>query len=197
MLISYTQTLLVSMFLLMLFCLPLGAWAVETASTSGTSTASSTKQITTPTPPIPAVTDNMRAKLQPLAQTRITNLAANLSNRLDATVHRLENVSVRLDSRLTKMKESGLDTSVATFTLVKANDELAAAKKTLSTIDIEVTSFVGSENPIAAWARLETIYRTIIKNVLTAHAALGSTLTTLENSAPISAPETASSTITQ
>lgn len=198
MLQSHTEKLLVSLLVGALLGLPGGTSTAQTASTSASSTgvtSSTTETVTVE--PAPVITDNMRAKLQPVAQTRITNLAANLSNRLDATTHRLENVSARLDSRLTKMKDSGLDTTAAALSLAKANDELAAAKKTLGTIDIEVTSFVGSENPVAAWARLETIYRNIIKNVLAAHSDLQTALTTLETTTEILTTPTSTSTITQ
>ncbi len=191
---SFTSTPLTFLFLVLLFGLSAQTHAAELASTSGTSTLAATT--TTALPP-PIIKDNMRAKLQPLAQTRITNLAANLSNRLDATVRRLDNVQNRLNTRLEKSTSAGLDTSAAAQSLATAAAELAAAKKTLSTIDIEVTSFVGSENPVAAWSRLESIYRSVIKNVLAAHTSLQTTLTALEQSVPASNTPVGSSTVTQ
>ena len=116
---------------------------------------------------------------------------------MNESVRRLDNVTNRLSSRLEKSNAAGTDTSAAQLSLASAVTELAAAKKTLGTIDIEVTSFVGSENPVAAWSRLEAIYRTVIKNVLAAHSALQTTLTALEQATPANNPIVSSSTIIQ
>jgi hypothetical protein len=167
------------------------AQSTTTAAELSTSTLSTS---TTETDIVPApVIDTRQPALQPIAQTRIKNLAANISNRLDASVRRMTNVADRLDSRITKMSEAGFEVTPARTALTDARARLGAAMSILSTIDLEVTAFIGSSDPRAAWIRLGNIYGTINGHVVAAHTALRECIQALET-APLTVPTTATTT---
>ncbi len=112
-----------------------------------------------------------RVALNATAQVRLTNLCANISNRLDAYVRRIGNVTARLDSRSTKMAAEGLDVSAANSKIAEANSALDRARAALATIDIEVAAFVGSENPKERWSMLKSKYATVKDDIKAAHKA--------------------------
>ena len=130
--------------------LPAVSRATTTDATS-TPPAEIAAPATTPTTP-------GNITLSPVAQTRIKNLAANLSNREDAAVRRLENVSNRLDSRLKIFEGNGMDMSNARGHLETANAKLATAKQNLAGIDAAVAAFIGSATPREHWTTLKGTY---------------------------------------
>ncbi len=130
-----------------------------------------------------------RRGLTPLAQTRLTNLAANISNQQDALYRRLTNVTSRLESRIEKQKALGYEVSAAEAKLGEAKNALDDARDRLAMIDNEVARFVGSENPREAWRGLKTSYQTIQTSLRTAHKAAVETLLLLKTT---SLPETSS-----
>lgn len=179
-----TAFFIVSLFVV----LPL--FSIAQTTTDATTTSETTSASTTPPllPP-PPVIDSRQAALQPVAQTRITNLAANLSNRLDASVRRLTNVAGRLEQRIQKMEAEGFTVTEARNSHRAALAQLQVATISLQTIDAEVAAFVGSSDPLTAWVRLENIYGTIGTQVITAHTALRESVQTLESaSLPPTAP---------
>lgn len=123
-----------------------------------------------------AATAERRAALQERAQTRILNLAANLSNRMDAAIRRFESISSRLASRIDTMEAAGSDVSAARTQLTQAEQELERARTILSTIDNDVIQFVSSENPQANWLRVRNVYTDARDTLKATHSALLSTL---------------------
>lgn len=172
-------------FISLLIALPL--FSIAQTTTSATTTPEAASASATPPLPPPPVVDSRKAALQPIAQTRITNLAANLSNRLDASVRRLSNVAARLEQRINKMEAEGFVVTEARNSHREALAQLQVATISLQSIDAEVAAFVGSSDPRTAWVRLEIIYGTIGAQVITAHAALRESVQALE-SAPLPAP---------
>jgi len=65
-------------------------------------------------------------------QERIINLTRNVTDRLNAGIYRMENIVVRLESRITKMKAEGYTTETAEGKLREAQSTLRVAKTTLS-----------------------------------------------------------------
>lgn len=168
-----------------------------TTATNTPPTSSSTPPQAEPVPLPPPITDSRQAALQPIAQSRITNLAANVSNRLDASVRRLTNVSQRLDSRMNKLEAAGYTVTSARSAQRDALAQLQQAEASLRTIDVEVAAFVGSSDPLTAWVRLASIYGTIGEQVVTAHATLRECLQQLETASltPVPPAEVATSTL--
>ncbi len=65
-------------------------------------------------------------------QERIINLTRNVTDRLTAGIHRMENIVVRLESRMMKMKAEGYNTEAAEGKLTEAQSTLRVAKTALS-----------------------------------------------------------------
>jgi hypothetical protein len=147
--------------------LPALIFAEEVATTSSSTTDVASSTVATPAPSTQP--DNKRVTLSPVAQTRITNLTANISNRLDAHLRRLDNVTSRLDSRIGKLNAEGKDTALAASSLNSAKADLDTARNMLATIDSEVATFVGSETPYERWRSLKATYSNIYTNLTSAH----------------------------
>jgi hypothetical protein len=161
-------------FLPLFICLVLStaiAYA-EDASTTATTTPTEVSPVT----PAPKIATS-EAVLSKTAQNRLTNLAANMSNRMDATASRLQNVVGRLNSRLQKMTDAGHDVSKARTSIGVAQTNLDRAKKNMSTIDLEVSAFIGSTHPRDYWNDLRFIYIDTKDALTAAHTEIITALT--------------------
>lgn len=145
------------------------------ASTTSTDTNTQTSQTTQST---------QRAVLDERAQQRLTNLAALLSNRMETTIRRLENITGRLDSRITKIEASGTDTTNARAELAAAKESLAVATSLLTKIDTQIHAFVTSEDPQTAWFSVRETYLSAKSAILNAHQHLRTCITLLKNPTP-------------
>jgi hypothetical protein len=146
----------------------------------GTTSPTTTEVTTVPLVPEPSVREERRAALSAAAQTRLTNLAANVSNRMDAYVRRITNVTDRLESRAAKLEATGVDVSAARTKIADARTELEKARENLSTIDSAVAGFVGSENPRTYWQQVKTTYLAAREAIKGAHRATVETLLLLQ-----------------
>lgn len=158
------------------------------SNTPATTTA--TTQVTTP----PKRTFVTEPTLQKIAQTRLTNLAANMSNRMDSAVKRLQNVTDRLNSRLTKMESEGKNMSAAKTELENATRALAEAKDNLATIDMEVNAFIGSATPRENWQNVKNTYAATRASIMSAHTSILKTIELAKSAGTVPAPEAATST---
>lgn len=158
-----------------------------------TTTSSSTPSTTVTTPRRPFTPEPTLPKI---AQTRLTNLAANMSNRMDGVVSRLQNVSDRLSSRLGKMEAEGKNVTAARTELALAQSKLDEAKRNLSTIDTEVNAFIGSATPRENWQNLKNNYLNTRVLIIAAHQSILATINLAQNTTvvPATGTTTASST---
>lgn len=122
--------------------------------------------------------------LSPSTQTRLLNLSANLSNRYDAAILRLEKISQRLEKRLAKIHQQGFDTAAAEKPLESALAYLQEARATLQNIDTQVSSFVYAKNPALEWPKVKTTYTNTHTLLTNAKQNLGETISLLK-SAPV------------
>ena len=152
---------------------------VESTTTSETITPAKRPFTTEPT-------------LGKIAQKRLLNLAANMSNRMEGTVKRLQNVTNRLTSRLNKMEERGINVSAARTELAQAQLKLNEASQNLEKIDIEVNGFVGSASPKENWQNLKNTYLTTRTAIIAAHQNILATINLAQNATTI--PSTVSTT---
>lgn len=123
--------------------------------------------------------EERRAALQERAQERLLNLAANMSNRMEAAIRRIDNVITRLESRIEKLKDTGVNTNEAEDHLATAKRYLTSASATLATIDTDVTQFITSNDPRAAWMRVKSIYESTRNDLRSAHQTLRDTVVSL------------------
>jgi hypothetical protein len=134
---------------------------IENQSTTTASSTETTSTTTEITPPVIEETKPTKTKdiyLSETKQKRITNLCANISNRLDAVIARQDNIANRLNSRITKMKEQNFDTTVAEANLVTAKATLATAKDKMRNIDMLVNQTITSTNINSNWQITHTTY---------------------------------------
>ena len=99
-------------------------------------------------------------------QKRITNLAANISNRYDALVVRLQTITTRLESRMRKMDKQGLDTSEAEVSIADAKLSLEKTKNELLGIDSKVQQLATSEKPQETWISVQQLYATMYQDLV-------------------------------
>lgn len=124
-----------------------------------------------------------RAQLQEITQQRITNLAANMSNRMDSAIVRLQDIIDRLDSRIQKLEAAGIDTSAAKAALASSQLSVDAALAEIATIDTTVVSAISSEDARADWSTAKTKFVTIRDYLKTAHAELKASVAALKEAA--------------
>ena len=99
---------------------------------------------------------------------------------MDAAVNRIQNVIDRLNSRINKLNELGIDTSIALDSLDKAQQEIDHAKTILTTIDDDVANFVGSEDPRANWQKLKLTFTEIRDSIKASYQSLRATVESLK-----------------
>ncbi len=167
------------------------------AYAQNTAPAASTSEEVVPPDVTPAKrTFTAEPTLRKVAQTRLLNLAANMSNRMEGVVKRLQNVADRLASRLTKMEAQGNDVTSARAELALAQQKINEANQNLTTIDTEVNAFIGSATPRENWQNLKTTYLHTRTAIIAAHQSILATINLAQNAAlpSIKSPTTASST---
>ena len=121
-----------------------------------------------------------QAALQARTQERVTNLAAKMSNRMEAVIQRLQNITTRLESRIDKLRDSGIDTTSSQAALASAQLSLDAAVLEISDIDTSVYNAVSSADARAGWTNLKAEFTTIGNSIRTAHSELQSSISLLK-----------------
>lgn len=130
-------------------------------------------------------------------QTRIINLAANISNRFDGIIARLENISGRLNKRIEKQAAEGYDVQAAQASLQAANTALSDAKNQMRDIDAAVVGAIGSSDPRGEWKKVRVTYLTARDAIRIAHTELKNTVSNLKNAQPVTVESTSTTTTPQ
>lgn len=138
----------------------------------------------------PPSTPNAETVLDSQRQARVTNLAANISTRMDNAVKRLENIAERLEIRRQLLAETGLDTTITKTELAVANEALARARTELSTIDADVIRAFSANDPITSWGTVRSTYLSIRSDIFNAYEALSRATTGLQNPTTVTPPAT-------
>ncbi len=121
-----------------------------------------------------------KAVLQKRHKERIKNLAANISNRMEAVIIRLENIIHRFEKRMNILASRGVDITVAKESLTKAAGHLNEAKRLISGIDMTIAKVIESESPREAWQNAKKQYFEIKKHIKEAHALIRTSLQQLK-----------------
>lgn len=122
-----------------------------------------------------------REALTELRQQRIRNLAANLSNRLEAAISRLFQIVERTESRLLKLEATGVDVSTAKASLRRASASLTEAKSLMANIDVRVNAATTSNTPHLAWQPIKEQYAKVAELIRQAHRELRQALAEAKN----------------
>lgn len=180
---------------------PLSLYAQTNATTTATSSDSSNffeAIINTVAGTAETIAPNpTRTSVLSLAvEKRLTNLAANISNRLDGLNARLRQIAGRLEQRIATQAENGYAVDAARGSLQSAYTALDNASRELETIDNEVYRAFRSQNPRAEWQKVRSKYLAARDNIRTAHTELKNTVVHLKSATPaaVTATSTASST---
>jgi len=119
--------------------------------------------------------------LRTRAQERVIKLAANMSNRFDATIARFSHISTRLESRIAKLNDEGIDTTIAVLELQNAKVTLDEARLSMLDIDAVVYNAVTSESPRTTWPAVRTNFREVHTKLLATHASLRQVVAALKD----------------
>jgi signal transduction histidine kinase len=117
-----------------------------------------------------------QSAIEAKAQKRVTNLAANMSNRMETVLTRLQNIIDRMESRLVKLEETGLNTTASAAALASAQISIDAARGEIADIDASVYSTVSSPNVRDEWTALKIKFETIRDQIKTAHGEIKSSI---------------------
>ncbi len=161
------------------------------AQNTATNTIESNASTTTSNTP-PKRSFSAEPTLRKIAQTRLLNLTANMSNRMEGAVKRLQNVTDRLTSRLNKMEAEGKNMSAARAEIALAQLKLNEATQNLANIDMEVNGFVGSATPKENWQNLKNKYLITRIAIIAAHQNILATINLAQNATDV--PPTISTT---
>lgn len=120
-------------------------------------------------------------------QTRIINLGANMSNRMEATIERLRLINTRLESRFNKTPDLS-DEAITVFLQhqMAALDALEAAAQTMDTIDADMYAVVTAEDPKKQWPAVRDSFVQTKTQITLAYQALLKALQTLQNPESVS-----------
>ena len=99
-----------------------------------------------------------KAAFSQAIQRRVTNLASNISNRVDAAITRLQAIADRIESRINKLQADGVDMTDAKSSLEQARAALDEARTGIADIDTQVAQAVTSENPRQEWSAVKTTF---------------------------------------
>lgn len=150
---KYSASLIVAGVAALLLAGSTTAFAQSTTTSTGEET-SPAAQPEERVPVVPAIIDQLSGE----TQARITNLTANMSNRADALIQRLENITLRVESRILKMEAEGHDTTDARTYLKEAQDALIEAKAHVAGVDAKVNAFVTAQNYWTGWFEVRDTY---------------------------------------
>lgn len=135
------------------------------------------------------ITAEQRIQLHERAQERILNLAANISNRMEAAITRIDTISLRLESRISKLETQGMDTTEARAALASAKLSLNAASLSIANIDELVTQTIRTDDVRKDWIEVRKAFLTTRDHLLTAQAELRTSVAALKQ-APTRTPDT-------
>lgn len=149
-----------------------------------TTTSSSTLKATSSPTQIKPENTSLRKVLSRERQQRVTNLVANVSNRFEAVIERLQSIARRMDMRIQKMEQAGLDVTIAKNKLTEATASLTRAQTDLKDIDATVASVITSEKPQEAWRGVRTVLTETSKNIAAAKQSLHDVIIILTQAQP-------------
>lgn len=102
----------------------------------------------------------------------IRNFAARMFHRMEAAIERLKKLDERIGSRITKLKEKGIDTSKAEIALGTAKTEIGNAETHLAAAKTAAQGAIDSETPKEAFESVRTHVEMTRDAIKKAHKAL-------------------------
>jgi chromosome segregation ATPase len=106
------------------------------------------------------------------AENRIRAHIGAMLRRFNAAIDWLEKISERIESRIAKLKEDGVNTSEAEGYLNEAKTEIAEAKSAVSSLSEAAEEALSAESLREAFQRVRELVQTARESIKDAHAAL-------------------------
>jgi hypothetical protein len=113
-----------------------------------------------------------KAKLSERHQARILEHVKRLVHRLNAAIERMEILAGRVQSRIDKLTERGLDMADEQALLDTALSHIASAQTDVDALEEAVIAMLESDEPREAYAKVKELVRTTIDSVKSAHKTL-------------------------
>lgn len=189
---SHIKETIVLFFICLFFIATIATAQTETSSSTAVS-GENAEQFVDPKPE----EDRKQTKLSGVKQTRIINLCANISNRFEATLARLENITKRLEVRIRIMNTRGLQVDDAAILLLEVQTTLNTARVQLENIDSEVFAVATGDKPQSSWKQLRTTFTKTYKTIQQAQEQLKEVVILLKNSTIPTNQEVNSTTTTE
>ena len=124
-------------------------------------------------------------------QTRVTNLAANISNKMEATVKRLVNISLRMQARNAQSEAPEVVIQEVDRQLRRINPLINEVEGITQAMDGRIDEMVHSENPAERWRNIRTLYLSGKNNLREAHIIMVGAYNLLEDPSSFTATEPA------
>lgn len=105
-------------------------------------------------------------------QKRLTDLAANISNRIDAATNRLASIDTRIYSRANKIEAQGFTVTDGRSYADQAMDRITIVQNNMKDIDSQVAKTVTSTQPQADWTNIKNTFVNAKNDLIQAKALL-------------------------
>ncbi len=122
-----------------------------------------------------------KASLSEAQQNRFINLVRNVHGRMEAAIMRLENITVRIETRVAKLEAEGIDTTEALAPLADAKNKLAEAKSMLSQAKNAAETGLVSDNPRERFTAAREQFRNIRQSIRDAYILLREAVSALKD----------------
>lgn len=122
-----------------------------------------------------------QAALSAQLQTRIRNLADNLTKLMEAAINRYKNIATRMESRSAKLEAEGVDVTRAATHIEQAKSSLDDARAALDSMQQIISSAVTSGSPRAGFVTVRNQFKAARDEIKQAGSQLRSALAELKN----------------
>lgn len=131
--------------------------------------------------------DNLGERVSEQAKARVRSFVARMNNRFDMAIERLGQILDRINSRLTELSESGVDTTAADDASADAEAAIARAANEVADIGVLIEGALASSTPRAFVGDLRDAAREAMESIRDTHSALRAAIFELKAlTAPVS-----------
>ncbi len=126
--------------------------------------------------------EEAKSRIEEFKKRNIRNYFSSMGKRIGAALIRLDKLAGRIESRITKLKERGQDTSGAQAALEEARGAIEAAKTAFNEAKAKLDTALSSDNPKVAFRAVrEGLVKGVIDKIKEAHKALVEAMKALKN----------------
>ncbi len=135
--------------------------------------------------------------LEEKVQKRIRNLSSNITNRLNAVIERFEKIITRIQSRINKLANDGIDVTEAIYTLDEARNHLVPARLLLKQQEDTIVAIALSSTPRIDWNINKEHFKKANEELRMAHSSLKETISVLREAIKVVEETSDTATTTQ